>query len=156
MTEEVAEVLQRPAGRDDEKPLVATGGTLFGNPLSMAAARATMAEVLTDEAYAHTQELGTRLADGLTELVTSAGLPWAVHRFWPRSGLTFAPTMPRDAAESLASFDVPLRRLMRVYLANRGVWEAIVGAGPTCSVPATTDDVDLYLAAMTELLGELV
>ena len=45
---------------------------------------------------------------------------------------------------------------MRFYLANRGVWEAIVGAGPTCSVPATTDDVDLYLAAMTELLGELV
>ncbi len=155
MTEQVAEVLQRPAGRDDAKPLVATGGTLFGNPLSMAAARATMAEVLTDEAYARTQELGTRLADGLSQLVTSAGLPWTVHRFWPRSGLTFAPTMPRTAAESLASFDIPLRRLMRVYLANRGVWEAIVGAGPTCSVPATTDDVDLYLAAMTELLAEL-
>ncbi len=156
MTEEVAEVLQRPAGRDDEKPLVATGGTLFGNPLSMAAARATMGEVLTDEAYVHTQALGTRLADGLEDLVTSAGLPWTVHRFWPRSGLTFAATMPRNAAESLASFDVPLRRLMRVYLANRGVWEAIVGAGPTCSVPATTDDVDLYLGAMTELLGELM
>ncbi len=156
MTEAVAEVLQRPAGRDDEKALVATGGTLFGNPLSMAAARATMAEVLTDEAYVHTQELGTRLADGLSQLVTSAGLPWTVHRFWPRSGLTFAPTMPRSAAESLASFDVPLRQLMRIYLANRGVWEAIVGAGPTCSVPASTADVDLYLAAMTELLTELV
>jgi len=50
---------------------------------------------------------------------------------------------------------VPLRRLMRVYLANRGVWEAIVGAGPTCSVPATVDDVDTYLAAFGELLGEL-
>ena len=35
---------------------------------------------------------------------------------------------------------------MRVYLANRGVWEAIVGAGPTCSVAATDDDVDAYLA----------
>jgi len=155
MTAEVADVLQRPAGRDDDKPLVATGGTLFGNPLSMAAARATMSEVLTDDAYAHTQTLGSRLADGLTDLVASAGLPWTVHRFWPRSGLTFAPTMPRNAAESLASFEIPLRRLMRVYLANRGVWEAIVGAGPTCSVPATEEDVDLYLDAMSELLGEL-
>lgn len=24
------------------------------------------------------------------------------------------------------------------YLANRGVWEALVGAGPTCTAPATT------------------
>ena len=52
MTEDVATVLERPLGRDDPKPLVATGGTLFGNPLSMAAARATMSEVLTAEAYA--------------------------------------------------------------------------------------------------------
>ena len=42
MTPEVAEVLQRPGGRDDAKPQVAVGGTLFGNPVSMAAARATM------------------------------------------------------------------------------------------------------------------
>src|SRR5690349_1352877 len=137
MTPEVADVLQRPAGRDDEKPLVAVGGTLFGNPVSMAAARATMAEVLTDDAYAHTHQLGTRLADGLQHVVDDAGLPWTVHRFWPRSGLTFAPAMPRNASEAGSEFDVPLRRLARVYLANRGVWDAIVGAGPTCPVPAS-------------------
>ena len=155
MSPEVAEVLERPAGRDDEKPAVATGGTLFGNPLSMAAARATMGEVLTPEAYAHTQALGARLADGIEGAIAGAGLPWTAHRFWPRSGVTFATSMPRNAAESRAHFDVPLRRLIRVYLANRGVWEAIVGAGPTCSVPATIDDVDTYLAAFGELLGEL-
>jgi hypothetical protein len=44
---------------------------------------------------------------------------------------------------------------MRVYLANRGVWDAIVGAGPTCSVPATEDDVDRYLGAFGELVSEL-
>ena len=45
---------------------------------------------------------------------------------------------------------------LRVYLANRGVWDAIVGAGPTCSVAATDEDVDAYLAAFAELIGELV
>ncbi len=59
MTEDVATVLERPLGRDDPKPLVATGGTLFGNPLSMAAARATMSEVLTAEAYARSQAQGS-------------------------------------------------------------------------------------------------
>ena len=68
MTEEVAAVLQRPGGRDDDKPQVAVGGTLFGNPVSMAAARATMSEVLTDDAYAHTPaRSAARLADGLSE-----------------------------------------------------------------------------------------
>jgi glutamate-1-semialdehyde 2,1-aminomutase len=156
MTEEVAAVLQRPEGRDDAKPLVAVGGTLFGNPVSMTAARATMSEVLTDDAYAHTQMLGARLADGLSVMVESVSLPWTVHRFWPRSGLSFAPAMPRNAAEAEACLDVPLRRLMRVYFANRGVWDAIVGAGPTCSVPASTNDVDRYLAAFADLLYELV
>ena len=155
MTEEVAAGLQRPGGRDDPKPQVAVGGTLFGNPVSMAAARATMGEVLTDEAYAHSQRLGARLADGLSGLVAAAGLDWTTHRFWPRSGLSFGPALPRTATEALACLDVPLRRLMRVHFANRGVWDAIVGAGPTCSVAATDDDVDAYLAAFTELLNEL-
>ena len=132
------------------------GGTLFGNPLSMAAARATMSDVLTDEAYAHTQQLGARLADGLEHIVEGAGLSWTVHHFWPRSGLTFAPSMPRDAVEAAAHFDVPLRRLSRVYLANRGVWDAIVGAGPTCSVAASAGDVDAYLSAVASLVDELV
>ena len=133
----------------------ATGGTLFGNALSMAAARAALGEVLDDEAYARTQRLGAELADGLTALIGRIGLPWSVHRFWPRSGYTFAPTPPRTAVESAATFDVPLRRLIRVYLANRGVWEAIVGAGPTCSVAAGSIDVERYLGAFGDLLGEL-
>jgi glutamate-1-semialdehyde 2,1-aminomutase len=122
----------------------------------MAAARAAMSEVLTDEAYAHSQRLGGRLADGISQAVAATGLAWTTHRFWPRSGLSFSPAMPRNATEALESLDVPLRRLLRVYLANRGVWDAIVGAGPTCSVASTDEDVDAYVAAFSELLGELV
>ena len=155
MTEEGAEILQRSGGRDDPKPTVATGGTLFGNPVSMAAARAAMGDVLTADAYARTHKLGAALADGIEALVEKAGLPWSVPRFWPRSGYTFAPTQPRTAKEASKSLDVELRRLIRVYLANRGVWEAIVGAGPTCSVAATPADVELYLAAFGELLSDL-
>ncbi len=155
MTEAVADVLQRPAGRFDEKEVIATGGTLFGNPLSMAAARATMSEVLTDQAYAHTHALGARLADGIEKVVRAAGLPWTTHRFWPRSGVTFAPEMPRNALEAYAAKDILLTLTTRVYLANRGVWEAIVGAGPTCSVPATEDDVDRYLLAYGSLIQDL-
>ncbi|MBI3647648.1 MAG: aminotransferase class III-fold pyridoxal phosphate-dependent enzyme [Actinobacteria bacterium] len=155
MTEAVAGALEEPAGTRNGKRVVATGGTLFGNPLSMAAARATMAEVLTGETYEHTQALGGRLADGIEGAIRSAGLPWTAHRFWPRSGVTFAATMPRDAREGYENLDVPLRRALRVHLANRGVWDAIVGAGPTVPVPADQTDVDRYVEAFSSFVREL-
>jgi len=156
MKADIAEIMQRPAGRFDEKEAIATGGTLFGNPLSMAAARATMGQVLTDEAYTHTHARGARLADGIEKIIRDAGLPWTTHRFWPRSGVTFAPAMPRNALEAYAAKDVLLTLTTRVFLANRGVWDAIVGAGPTCAVPATDEDVDRYLDAYGSLIRELI
>jgi hypothetical protein len=48
--------------------------------------------------------------------------------------------------------DRPLIALWRLFLANRGVWEAIPGAGPTVSVPCTAADVHAYVGAVRELL----
>jgi glutamate-1-semialdehyde 2,1-aminomutase len=156
MTDDVAAVLeQEERFGGTNHGTVATGGTLFGNALSMAAARATMSEVLTTEAYRHTADLCGRLADGVEAVLAGAGLEWYVHRLHARSGTVFAPTPPRDAREAEASEDAPLTNLFRVWLANRGVWEAIPGAGPTVSVPATGQDVDRYVQAYGSLVGEL-
>jgi glutamate-1-semialdehyde 2,1-aminomutase len=156
MTDAIAEVLNQQKGADGERfKLVATGGTLFGNALSMAAARATMFEILTPDAYANTQRLGERLATGMRAAVERAGLPWHIHHLGPRSGYTFRPQPVRDADEARACAHELLSRLIRIWLANRGVWEAIVGAGPVASVPAADADVDAYLAGWTELLEAL-
>ena len=93
------------------------------------------------------------LADGIEKTIRDAGLPWTTHRFWPRSGVTFAPAMPRNALEAYAAKDILLSVTLRVYLANRGVWEAIVGAGPTCPVPATDEDVERYLGAFGSFIA---
>jgi glutamate-1-semialdehyde 2,1-aminomutase len=153
MTDSLADLLKQTKGPDGERSnLVAIGGTLFGNALSFAAARATMLEILTPQAYAHTQRLGLRLAEGMRADVTRVGLPWHIHHLACRSGYTFRPTAVRNASEARACSDDLLTRLIRIWLANRGVWEAIVGAGPVCSVPATNADVEAYLAAWNELL----
>jgi glutamate-1-semialdehyde 2,1-aminomutase len=133
---------------------VATGGTLFGNPLSAAAARAALTEVLVPAAYEHTSALGGELADGIEAAIRSAGLPWTVIRLGPRSGQWYGP-MPRTGAQAHALTDDLLTRLMRVWLANRGVWEALPGAGPTVPVPATSADVTRYLEAYAGLLDRL-
>ena len=157
MTDEIAAHLEQAKGPDGERQdLVATGGTIFGNALALAAAKAVMTDILTPEAYAHTQRLGTRLAGGMRASVEAHGLPWHIHHLGPRSGYTFQPAPIRTAAEGRAAADELLTRLIRAWLANRGVWEAIVGAGPVCPVPATDADVDLYLAGWDSLLDALV
>jgi glutamate-1-semialdehyde 2,1-aminomutase len=157
MTDAIAAALVQRKGPDGERQdLVATGGTIFGNALAMAAARAVMTEILTPEAYAHTQRLGARLASGMRMAVETHGLPWHIPHLGPRAGYTFQPAPIRNGAEGRAAADETLTRLIRVWLANRGVWEAIVGAGPVCSVPASDADVDAYLDAWDSLLASLV
>jgi glutamate-1-semialdehyde 2,1-aminomutase len=133
---------------------VATGGTLFGNPLSAAAAKAALTEVLTPGAYQHTIGLGGELADGIEQAIRSAGLPWTVIRFGPRSGQWYGPA-PRTGAEAYLLTDDQLTDLVRVWLANRGIWDALPGAGPTVPVPATRADVTRYVDAYAELLAAL-
>jgi glutamate-1-semialdehyde 2,1-aminomutase len=152
MTEPLAAAME--AGRDGRS--VATGGTLFANPLSMAASRAALGEVLTEAAYEHTAAVGARLADGLEAAIAHAGLPWLVHRMFARSGVSYGPALPRNALEARQIKDPPFTALWRLFLANRGVWEAIPGAGPTVAVPCTAEDVDRYCALVGELLEEAV
>ena len=133
---------------------LATGGTLFGNPLSAAAAQAALGEVLVPAAYEHAAMLGERLADGIEAAIADAGLPWTTYRFGPRAGQWYGPK-PRTGAEAWSLTDADLTRLLRIWMANRGIWEALPGAGPTAPVPAEPDQADRYVAAYTELLAEL-
>ena len=133
------------------KGFAATGGTLFGNPLSMAASRAALKKVLTPAAYEHTAALGDRLADGIDTAIRDARLPWTAQRFGPRSGHWYGPE-PQTGQQALALCDKLLTATQRIWMANRGVWEALPGAGPTMAVPAGTADVDRYLDAYGSFL----
>lgn len=154
MTTELAAVFVHPDA-DDPHAEIASGGTLFANALSMAAARAAMGEVLTAEAYQRTAALGARLADGIEAVAAAAGLPWRAHRLHPRSGYAHAGILPRTAREARAGQQRDVTDLQRVYFANRGIWEAIYSAGPCVGVSHTADDVDGYLAVLAEFTEEL-
>ena len=133
---------------------VATGGTLFANALSMASARVVLKEVLTEDAYEHAAKLGDRLADGIESAAAAHELPWRAHRLYNRSGYTHGPELPTNALEARASFDVDLFNVHRLYMANRGVWEAIDSAGPACGIQTSQEDVDRYLEVLDSFLRE--
>src|SRR5262249_52048219 len=67
MSEEVARVV--------EDGTVYQVGTYNGNPLGMAAARASLLEVLTPEAYEHLDRMNQRILAGCDEVVAEYGLP---------------------------------------------------------------------------------
>ena len=155
MTAELKQVFERGSSLSGETGELATGGTLFGNALGMAAARAVLTEVLTPKAYGRAAALGAELADGLEAAVEEARLPWRIQRLGPRSGVSFSGRLARSAAEADEDDQPELNSLLRLYLANRGVWEAISTAGPAMSVDATRDDVATYLGAFREFVAEV-
>ncbi len=135
---------------------VSTGGTLFGNALSMAAGRAALIEVLTPEAFERTAALGERMAAGLRAAIERAGA--AVERgrsTGPTPSTSSSPEPPIDGAGSRAADDPDLRALIRVFMANRGVWESGWWLGPTLSVAHGPDDVDRYVATFDDFLTEV-
>jgi glutamate-1-semialdehyde 2,1-aminomutase len=154
MTDDVAATLRPPAGGAAVSGIaydeVATGGTLFANPLSMAAARAALTEVLTPEAFLATARLGGELAAGLRAHIDQAGLPWSVNAHGSHAFYFFSPQPPRDARGARDADQPGLRALIRLFLANRGVWESGWWLGPTVSVAHAAGDVQLYLDAIGE------
>ena len=128
-----------------DTPGLATGGTTFANAVSMAGARAALEHVYDPPGYDRVVGLGARLADGLDRMLRTHDLPWRAARLGSRSGFWLSPAPPKDADEAQASMDVELIDLRRLYLANRGVWEAIATAGPNVGFAHDAGDVDQYL-----------
>lgn len=116
---------------------------------------ATLGEVLTDEAYDHAAALGGKLADGIEAVAFGHGLEWRGHRLYNRSGYTHGPRLPTNAIEARRSFDIELYDLQRLYMANRGIWEAINSAGPACGTQTTSADLDRYLEVLDDFLGDV-
>jgi glutamate-1-semialdehyde 2,1-aminomutase len=140
-------------------------GTFNGNPLSMAAARACLEDVLEPAAYGPLSENGERLrrglealgADGARNPATGAGVvPIRALGRAARGGFALTDTPPRTARELLAARPPDLERLLWLYAMNRGLY--LTPARPmnwTISVAHGPDEVDAYAAVVGELLAEL-
>lgn len=131
------------------------GGTLAGNPLSLAAARATLTEVLTDSAFERMNALGERFESAVAESIAAHDLPWQVTRLGCRAEYMFAPERPRTGSEADAAIDHELDALLHLYMLNRGVLMTPFHMMALMS-PATTEaDVDAHSSAFADACAEL-
>jgi glutamate-1-semialdehyde 2,1-aminomutase len=152
-----AELAERIASAEDAdlEDTGGVGGTLAGNALSLAAARATLGEVLTDDAFKHMSALCRRFVAGVEEAFARFSVPWSIVSLGARAEYRFCPEPPRTGAESAAAVDRRLEEYLHLYLLNRGVLiTPFHNMALMC--PATTEgDVDRHTETFNAALERI-
>ncbi|HZO22480.1 MAG TPA: aminotransferase class III-fold pyridoxal phosphate-dependent enzyme [Steroidobacteraceae bacterium] len=156
MSQAVAQGVEARTARDLGEPGIAAGGTTYASTIAVLAARAALEKVLTPASYERVQALGKRLASGLDALFNALGLPWRAQHLGPRSGFCLFPQLPRNGTEALRSVQIGFIAARKLWMANRGVWDAMPTAGPQVSFVHTADDVDTYLRTVRPFLEAII
>ncbi len=156
MSDEVADCFAKHLDVDIGPRGIATGGTTYGSALALAVARVVLENVMTADAYERVRSLGAMLADGLDAAFRRRGLPWKAFRCGPRSGYCLEPELPRTGLDGFRSLDYELIDARRVFMANRGIWDAVAAAGPQASIAHSDGNIATYAAAAGEFLDQIV
>lgn len=143
---------------DPDADLVDTGGvggTLAGNALSLAAARATLERVLTPEAFAGMTALSGEYTAGVQGLIDRFALPWTVTQLGARSEYRFTSPAPRNGTESYLATDTELEDYLHLFLLNRGVYLTPFHNMALMCPETSSADVELHLEVLGAALADL-
>ena len=157
ITEDVAAAITRhtESGDADIVDVGGVGGTLAGNALSLAAMRATLAEVLTEEAFERMTALATDFTAGVQATLDELDVPWTIARLGARAEYRFVRPAPRTGEESAAAADVDLDAYMHLAMCNRGIlmtpFHNMALMGPDTS----PEDVARHTEVFREVVGAL-
>jgi glutamate-1-semialdehyde 2,1-aminomutase len=131
-------------------------GTYNGNPLGMAAARASLTEVMTPEAYRHLDHLNDRIVSGCQAVVERYNLPGYALGVGSKGCVTFSPTKIVDYETFKANQDADVSELAWLYNMNRGIFMTPGREEEwTLSVAHTDEAIDQYVAVFDEMAREM-
>jgi glutamate-1-semialdehyde 2,1-aminomutase len=131
-------------------------GTYNGNPLGVAAARASLFEVMTPQAYEHLDALNGHLVRGCQGVVDRYNLPGYAIGVASKGCVTFAPSKIVDYESFKQHQDGELADLAWLYNMNRGVFMTPGREEEwTLSVQHTFEDCDVFICAFEELAADL-
>ena len=133
------------------------GGTLAGNPLQVAAMRATLEQVLTKDAFAKMIELCDYYTAGVQSLFDKYDLPWSINQLGTRAEYRFAKPYPKNGTDAYNSADPELEDFLHLYLVNRGImltpFHNMALMCPTTSRADIDSHQAVFEAAIQELLA---
>ena len=132
------------------------GGTLAANALSLAAMRATLTKVLTEENFEKMIKLGTRWADGVEKVISKYKLPWSVNRLGARAEYMFSAKSPTNGREAADAGDFELEQYIHLRMLNDGFLITPFHNMALISPDTTAADVDAHTQAFDKMCGELI
>jgi glutamate-1-semialdehyde 2,1-aminomutase len=132
------------------------GGTLAGNALSLAAMRATLTQVLTQENFDRMIELGTRWSDGVDAAIDEFDLPWSCNRLGARAEYIFGKVAPVTGADANNAGDFELEQYIHLRMLNDGFLITPFHNMALMCPDTTAADVDAHTKAFGAMCGELV
>jgi glutamate-1-semialdehyde 2,1-aminomutase len=148
MTEEIAELVS--SGK------VHQYGTFNGNPLVMAAAQATLTEVLVGDVYEHLESVNERLKAACQEIVDRYGLPAYTEGMGAKGCVIFAAEPLREYRDYLTEIDGELATLAWLYHMNHGIFMTPgVEEEWTLSIAHSDGDVERYVSAFETFAREV-
>jgi glutamate-1-semialdehyde 2,1-aminomutase len=153
-TEEVAQAFDAKLVRENSD-VGGIGGTLAGNALSIAAMKATLENVLTDEFYTKATALQEHFTAGVESVIKEFNLPWIVKRLGNRSEYWFRPTPPKNGGQAAAAIDHELDRYMHLFSLNRGILMTPFHNMALISPETTQADVDYHTKVFREAVISL-
>jgi glutamate-1-semialdehyde 2,1-aminomutase len=130
-------------------------GTFNGNPLTMAAARATLQEVLTPDAYAHLGTLREAQVKGCEDVLARYQLPGFVRAFGAKGAVIFADSLSNY--RDFLDYDDQWGNAHWLYQHNNNVFLPPWGKCEqwTMSVQHTIEDVNRFVANLETFAREL-
>ncbi|OHC46831.1 MAG: aminotransferase [Rhodobacteraceae bacterium GWE1_64_9] len=140
---------QRPAGHSG------MGTTLSGNPMQFACLKATLAEVMTEAAYAHMEKGAARLEAGLARVIEKHGAPWHVVRVGARVEFICAPGPLRNGTEAAAAHQPQVEAVLHTALLNRGCLIAPFHNMMLVSPATKKRQIDRLISAFDDILTDL-
>ena len=132
------------------------GGTLAGNPLQVAAMRATLEKVLTEDNFKLMIDLATVFTDGVNSLFEKYDLPWSINQLGARAEYRFAKPYPKTGTAAFESADAELEDFLHLYLVNRGILLTPFHNMALMCPTTTLADVELHLSIFEDAIKELV
>jgi glutamate-1-semialdehyde 2,1-aminomutase len=153
-TEEVGQAFTERLDVDDAD-VGGIGGTLAGNALSIAAMKATLQQVLTDEFYSKAIALQECFTEGVESIIKEFDLPWIVKQLGNRSEYWFRPTPPKNGGEAFAAIDHELDRYMHLFALNRGILMTPFHNMALISPEITQEDVNYHTKVFREAVSSL-
>ncbi len=132
------------------------GGTLAANALSLAAMRATLTKVLTEENFEKMIKLGTRWADGVEKVIEKYKLPWSVNRLGARAEYMFSANSPKNGRQAADAGDFELEQYIHLRMLNDGFLITPFHNMALISPDTSAADVDAHTQAFDKMCGELI